>query len=306
MAKSQQLIKIWRNIVNRNVFKVLMGLFGLLVLYSICSGPKDYTRQNRRDNYNVNVQTLVSASDGLDLKAVGQLVKKAKTAEQLEKLLNSKNEGINNLDLNEDGKVDYIHVTEYGTDKVKGMSLTVQPTPGETQEVATIEIEKDTDSSANMQVRGNEQIYGQHHYHHSRFGLTDMLILGYLFRPHRAYASPWGYGHYPNYHSPYNTSSHRDYNRDMRNRTSGSSFRSSKSSTISGSAASPNYGKSAKSIRAPLKKPTVSQKSFQTRNPSKQVRQGGFGRSKTRSTQTSRSSVRRSSSRRSGGFSRGK
>jgi len=67
-------------------------------------------------------------------------VKTAKDGEHLEKLINDKDTGVNNLDLDEDGKVDYIKVTEYGNDNSKGFSLTVEPSKGEEQEVATARI----------------------------------------------------------------------------------------------------------------------------------------------------------------------
>lgn len=284
--------------MNEKIFKYLAIFFFLIVLMSLCN-----KRQPKVANYNVSVQTVTSSAEGLDLKAVGELVKKAKDAESLEKLLNSPDTGVNNLDLNEDGKADYISVTEYGNDKVRGFSLTTQPSPGETQEIATIEIEKTSDSQAEMQIHGNEQIYGRNYYHHSSFGLMDFLILSYLFRPHAMYASPWNYGHYPPSYSPYRTMPHSTYSSRMRAATRNSSFSRSSSPAIATAVKSPNAGKAAKSIRAPLKNPTSSQKQFQARNPSKQVKSGGFGR---RTTSTKARSVRSSSARRSGGFSRGK
>lgn len=279
--------------MNENIFKYLAIFFFIIVIWSFCSegGSND-----QGDYYDVNVQTMVPASDGLDLKAVGALLKKAQTAEEFEKLLNSPQEGVNNLDLDQDGKVDYIKVTEYGDEKVKGFSLTTQPAAGEAQELATIEVEKVDDKQANMQIKGNEQIYGNNHYYHSHFGLTDFLIMSYLFRPHSFYASPWGYGSYPGYYRPYSTVPSSNYNQRTRNYTSGTNFQSSRSSNINSNVKSPNAGKTAKSVRAPLKNPTSSQKSFQARTRSSS-RSGGFGRS---------SSVRRSSSSRSGGFRSGK
>lgn len=278
--------------MNENIFKYLAIFFFVIVIWSFCTDP-----QERSDEYyDVNVQTLIPASDGLDLKAVGELLKKAKNAEELEKLINSPAQGVNNLDLNGDGKVDYISVTEYGKDKIKGFSLTTQPASGETQELATIEVEKTSDSRAEMEIRGNEQIYGSNHYYHSQFGFTDFLIMSYLFSPHRFYMSPWGYGAYPGYYSPYRTVPYSNYRSRTSRYTSGSNFRSSRSSTISSNVQSPNAGKTAKSVRAPLKNPTSSQKSFQTRSRTS-TRSGGFGRS---------SSLRRSSSSRSGGFRSGK
>ncbi len=293
--------------MNEKAFKVLGGFFLLLVLLSICNKSDRRSRYTSAEQYDVTVQTIIPASEGLNLIAVGELLKKAKDAEEFERLLNSPDNGVNNLDLNEDGKVDYIYVTEYGDDRVKGFSLTTQPAPGETQEVATIEIEK-SGSDANVQIRGNEQIYGQNNYYHSRFGLTDMLILGWLFRPHSLYASPWGYGRYPSYYRQPSVRPYNDYRRNVSRTTGGSSFTSSTRSSVSSTVKSPNAGKSAASIKAPLKNPTSSQKQFQARNPSKQVKSSGFGRAKSRSASksvTRSSSVRRSAPSRSRSFSGG-
>jgi len=280
--------------MNENIFKYLAIFFFIIVIWSFCSD----SNASQDNSYDVNVQTMVPAAEGLDLKAVGALLKKAETAEELETLLNSPAQGVNNLDLNADGKVDYINVTEYGTEKVKGFSLSTEPASGEVQELATIEVEKVSDNKAQMQIQGNEQVYGRNHYHHSSFGLTDMLIIGYLFRPHGFYGSPYGYGRYPGGYNSYGTTSRANYNNRTRSFTSGSSFQSSNSSNISSNAKSPNAGKSAKSVKAPLRNPTSSQKSFQAKNRTSS-RSGGFGRS-------SSSSSRRSSSSRSGGFRSGK
>ena len=288
--------------MNERIFKVLAVFFVIIVLMSLCNKRQrpGYVVQER---YDVNVQTIVPASEGLDLKAVGELLREAKDAEEFEKLLNSRSTGINNLDLNEDGKVDYIKVTEYGDDKVRGFSLTTEVAPGDVQEIATIEVEKVSDNQAQMQIRGNEQIYGANHYYHSSFGLMDFLILSYLFRPHTFYASPWGYGSYPPWYSPYSPMPYQNYRNRTAHMTRGSTFRRTSSSRIKSTVQSPNAGKAARSVRAPLKNPTASQKAFQARNPSRQVKSGGFGR---RTSRTRAASVRRSASRRSGGFAGGK
>ncbi len=272
--------------MNEKIFKILAGIFFFIILISFFwpSGGGD-------KNYNVNVQTMVYGGDGLDLATIGSLLKKAENAAELERLLNDKNTGINNLDLNEDGKVDYIKVTEYGNEQSKGFSLTVEPVAGETQEVATIDIEKSGKDQAVVEVKGNEQIYGQNHYYRSSFGITDMLFMYWLFRPHPFYMSPYGYGHYPGSYRPYNTVSQTNY---RQNTASKRDLKSASSSSMKGKATSPNAGKSAaKGIKTPLKKPSSSQKSFQKRNPSKQMSKRAFGRSS--SSRPSRPSVRRSS-----------
>lgn len=275
-----------------------VGAFVLLVLFSSfrsCSSSSRYG-----DTYNVSVQQVdgADAASGLDLQAVGALVKQAKTGEEFERLLNSPSVGLNNLDLDEDGAVDYIKVAEYGSGNVKGFSLTVDLGPDQTQEIATIEVEKTGDGQARVETHGNRNIYGANHYYHNSFGLTDMLLLGWLFnsnRPH--YSSPYGYNSYPSYYGRYQPSSYDRYRQRTRTVNSGSNWSSSNRSTVSSAATSPNAGKTASNIKAPLQNPTTSQKSFQARNPSKTVGSGGFGRA------TSSPSIKKtsSSSFRSGG-----
>ena len=52
------------------------------------------------------------AKDNFDLQRVGDLLQRSNSPEEFETYLNS-NDGINNLDLNGDGYVDYIGVQEY-------------------------------------------------------------------------------------------------------------------------------------------------------------------------------------------------
>ena len=250
-------------------------LIALLPFLTHCGNNDRYNNY-----YEVTVaQTTHFASSGLDLQAVGGLVQKAKDGADLERLLNDSKTGINNLDLDEDGNVDYIKVSEYGSGNNRGFSLTVELSEEEEQEIATIEIEKTGTETAQVQTHGNPHIYGHNHYHRSSFGLTDALLLGWMFsgdRPH--YRSGWGHGNYPGSYNRYPTRSFDNYQRDIRNRNASSTFKPASSSSLSSKTTSPNSGKSAKSIRAPLKNPTTAQKSFQSRNPSKQTRSGGFGR----------------------------
>ena len=286
--------------MSENLLKGLAVLFIVIALWGIFRSPR-----KQPDQYNVNVTSIAPAADGLDLRALGGLVKKARDAEQFERLLNDSKEGINNLDLDQDGNVDYIKVTEYGNEQARGFSLTAEPAVGEEQEVATIEVEKLADGQAQVEVHGSSQIYGHNHYYHSRFSLTDALLLGYLFRPHSLYASPWHYGHYPSYYSSYPQRPVGEY-RQTAGRAAGSwNGQRASSSTLRNTVTSPNQGKTAKSIKAPLRNPTASQKQFQARQ-TKSVRSGGFGKSSRSSATPSRPSVRRSSYSRSGSRSGGK
>ena len=238
------------------------------------------------DEYNVEVTQMVDADEGLDLKAVGEVLKKAKDAEEFEKLLNSADSRVNNLDLNADGKVDYIKVTEFGSDKVRGFSLTTELGPGEVQEIATIKIEKLGEQEAEVEYHGSPAIYGRNHYYHSSWspGFGTGLMLGYLFAPRRHYASPWGWGRYPPHYRSYATIPASSYRGRWRGYSK--SYTPSSYSRVGSDLRSPNAGRNARNVKARLKNPTSSQRSFQSRTASRSRRSGGFGRS---------SSVRRSS-----------
>lgn len=258
---------------------------------------------NSRDTNVTNVQVIQQsmAADGLDLKAVGNLVTQTSSAAELEKQLNTKDNKINNLDLNEDNKVDYIKVTEFKDADIYGFSLTTQldQDEKEEQEIATIQIEKDANDTVKVQTKGNENIYGNNHYHY-RSGISagDILIWSYLLSNHRPYASPWGWNRHPSHYSAHSPMARDSYQSHHNSRPYAASMRASRTSSISRPVKSPNYNKSATKVKAPLKNPTTSQRAFQKRNPSKTVSSGGFGRNRTsgNSSSTSRPSVRRSSS----------
>lgn len=253
-----------------NPFSFLLGLPALVFSLLLLTSCRD------RVNQNVNMTVASEAADGLDLKAVTALLKEVKTPEELEKKINSGEPRISNLDLNEDGTIDYIKVTEYAAGEVRGFSLTTELEPGEVQELATIEITKDEKGGHQVQTHGNRQIYGNNHYYHGGFGVGDFLLLNYLYSSYRPYSSRWGHGNYPD---NYRRSAPLDSSR-YRGNMSGfdsSTVRSAKTPAFQGSGASPNRSKTSSKIKAPLRNPTASQRSFQARNPSKSLRRGGFG-----------------------------
>ncbi|MCH6255629.1 hypothetical protein MLD52_03660 [Puniceicoccaceae bacterium K14] len=275
--------------MNKTILQIGLGLFAFLFVISSCSNCSRKSTNSYGNNYNVSIQQTITqdAASGLDLKAVGELVKKVKTGEEFERSLNDPSTGINNLDLDENNQVDYINVTEYGSTDIRGFSLTVDLAAGETQEVATIEIEK-TANGANVQTHGNRHLYGNNYYYRSQTSLTDVLLISWLFSSNRPfYSSPYGYGNYPNDYRSYTPRSYDNYRRDMSKTTSSSTYTPSNSSTLSKEVASPNATKTASNIKAPLKSPTTAQKSFQARNPSKQVKSGGFGKKTTSTAKSS-------------------
>jgi hypothetical protein len=266
------------------------------------------------DNHNSNVvvrqprvvvnPTTSLVGDNLDLQALGELVRTSGNAQDIENQLNSSS-SINNLDLDGDGQVDYIRVTEIGEGTTRGFSFQVELSNGQVEEVATINIEQGGDM-ANMTIQGNPSYYGSHGYYHSSHHASDMLLMAYLFSSHRPYFSPYHYGSYPRgYHSYRSVPSTSYRTRVTTTRTTRTSRPSSVSATTRRSTVAPTAATTRTSTMA---RPTTSQKSFRKTTPSnsRPVTTGFGNKSRstvTRSTPTRSSSSFGSSSRRSSGSS---
>jgi uncharacterized membrane protein YgcG len=246
--------------------KIGVSIFAIIIAFSMLSqcGRKSAPQETRIAEPVPQKTTeviLKEYSKGLNLDAVTLLAKKAKDAADFERLLNAQSEGVNNLDLNDDKKVDYIKVSEYGSGDQRGFSLTTELEPGKTQEIATIEIKREADK-ATVQTTGNPSLYGPAQYHHSSFGLTDMLLMGWLFSNRPSYSSPYGYGNYPpSYGGGWDRQAPDAYADSMRSRNAGSTISKSPQSVISKPAVSPNAEKVAAKARA-ISNPTQSQRSF--------------------------------------------
>lgn len=99
--------------------------------------------------------------DHFDLQGALELFKSAKSPEEYEKLLNEKHNGINNLDLNEDGDVDYIRVVDRGDQSAHALVLQAVLGDDLFQDVAVLEIERTGDQEAVLQILGDPDLYGE-------------------------------------------------------------------------------------------------------------------------------------------------
>lgn len=99
--------------------------------------------------------------DNFSLQGALEMFKNASSPEEFEKLINTKDNNINNLDLNEDGDIDYIRVVGKMEKNVHVFVLQVPVSETESQDIAVIELEKTGDESAELQIIGDEDIYGE-------------------------------------------------------------------------------------------------------------------------------------------------
>ena len=145
------------------------------------------------------------AAEGLDLRAVGELFRNAPNAEAFERDLNDPKKGVNNLDLDDNGDVDYIRVVDQATGDTHVLILQVPLSETEFQDVATIEVEKSKNKTYEVQLHGNEQIYGVDYYvRPAGVVWASVAFIGWLYSPvYRPYRSVYYYGYYPPYWRPW-------------------------------------------------------------------------------------------------------
>lgn len=184
--------------------------------------------------------------DDLDLYAVLDLFQNSKTIEEFEKSLNSEEQGINNLDLDNDGNVDFIKVetVQEGDDFLFILQNPVSET--ETQDVAVISLDKDDSGKITLQIIGDEALYGKDYVIEPITAPTDGItanpayvgndpvstnvqattevivveavpVVEYVYSPYYVHYYPtYYYGYYPYYYRPYRATTiaiyrHRHY-----------------------------------------------------------------------------------------------
>jgi len=177
--------------------------------------------------------------DGLDLYAVLEVFQKSKTIEDFEKTLNDDNSKINNLDLDNDKKVDFIKVVTNKDGDNFSFVLQVPINKSETQDVAVILVSKDKSNNVSIQIVGDEELYGKDYviepsgnkenntvnpgYSGSKVGeqvisasptpaptpttvvvVQSAPIVQYVYSPmYVPYFPPYYYGYYPPYFRPW-------------------------------------------------------------------------------------------------------
>ncbi|MES2543726.1 MAG: hypothetical protein V4548_02490 [Bacteroidota bacterium] len=97
--------------------------------------------------------------DNFSLEGALALFEKATSLEEFEKMLNEENNNVNNLDLNGDGNIDYITVSDIKEKDSHTIVLSIDLSPTEKQDIATIGIEKTGKEQAVLQIEGDEKIY---------------------------------------------------------------------------------------------------------------------------------------------------
>lgn len=173
---------------------------------------------------NAEADTTGLPGDHFDLYAMLDLFKSSASPEEFERNLNTASNHVNNLDLNRDGKVDYIRVVDYTKGAAHAITLQVPVNDKESQDVAVIEIESRGDKSAQLQVIGDELLYGKDYIiepgeatdstqQEKKFGSTQTFVfvnvwywpcVMYVYQPaYVIWVSPWYWSYWPMWWSPW-------------------------------------------------------------------------------------------------------
>ncbi|MDN3672187.1 hypothetical protein QWY99_03775 [Flavobacterium branchiarum] len=187
--------------------------------------------------------------DNLSLFAVLDVFQKSKTLEDFERALNDPDSKVNNLDLNNDGQIDYIEVEGHKEGNTHVIVLQVAVNSKETQDVAVIEVVKDKNNKIHVQAIGDKDLYGKNYIvepadttsvtpnpgykgdapviinnntvnnyntttnpSYVSTSVSAWPVVLFLFSPvYVVYRSPWHWGYYPPYWHPWHPVYYHDY-----------------------------------------------------------------------------------------------
>jgi hypothetical protein len=208
-------------------FKTVIGLLFLALM----TAPSAYA-QNQQDG-------LGLPGDNLNLSAVLDIFQQAKTLEQFEADLNSDNYKINNLDLDYDGRTDYIKVVDYPDGKLHSIVLQIDINRNESQDVAVIYTEQKNNGQVDIQIVGDESLYGKNYVidlgnnqsngtynpgysgnvaydngydNYNYVAPSSWNIIVYMYAPsYTRWYSPWYWGYYPRRWNPWTPFFWNDY-----------------------------------------------------------------------------------------------
>lgn len=167
--------------------------------------------------------------DNLNLYAVMKLFQESETLEGFERSLNDENSRINNLDLNGDNMVDYIRVIDYPDGNVHTIVLQAVLGRNDYQDVAVFTVERFRDGSVQIQLVGDEILYGKNYIvepiyaetpnpgyvgrvrtrnvtvvHTTYYEVAAWPVIRFIFLPdYIVWRSSWYWGYYPSYWRPW-------------------------------------------------------------------------------------------------------
>jgi hypothetical protein len=98
--------------------------------------------------------------DDFSLEGALDLFKRSNSLEEFERELNSSDNYVNNLDLNNNGRIDYLRVVDHAEGDLHAIVIQALLGRGVSQDVAVIEVKRNRYGEAVVQIIGDEDLYG--------------------------------------------------------------------------------------------------------------------------------------------------
>lgn len=139
-------------------------------------------------------------SNNLDLRAVATAFGESRDLQDFEQRLNNYDSQISNLDLNNDGEVDYLRVIERFENNVHVIVIQDVIAQDVYQDVATIVVGRNYNNRSYVQIIGDPYLFGDNYIVNPVFGYTPS-IFNYFWSPlYQPWYSPYYWGYYPTYY----------------------------------------------------------------------------------------------------------
>lgn len=136
----------------------------------------------------------------LDLQAVATAFSKAGDIEEFEYRLNDPRDLISNLDLNNDGFVDYLRVEQYSERHEHVIYIQAVLDRNYSKTVATIYVGRDRFNDEYIQIVGDESIYGYNYIIEPVYRRRPVIVRWLWTWNSPRYSSPYYWGYYPNHY----------------------------------------------------------------------------------------------------------
>lgn len=155
--------------------------------------------------------------DNFSLEGALDLFKQSYSLEDFERRLNREDTYINNLDLDDDRRIDYIRVEHRRFDRnFHAIVLQVPIGRNDVQDIAVIELEQVGNKKVDLQIVGDEDIFGNEIFVES-YGDSQRdiyrwpVVQSILDNQYQVYNSPYRWQYYPSWWSPWNVVSWNVY-----------------------------------------------------------------------------------------------
>ena len=142
-------------------------------------------------------------SYNLDLEAVATLFGSVNSLEEFERRLNSYDNQISNLDMNNDGYIDYLRVVEMADRQANVIVIQAVLGTNVYQDVATIVVEKKNKRTNYVQIIGSPYLYGVNYIIEPVYYWRPPIFNVFWGSRYVVWNSPYYWGYYPSYYNSY-------------------------------------------------------------------------------------------------------